>query len=105
MGNTELTAKMIGMKEARESLSQLVKEVNTKNARYLLSVRGKPQAVLFSLEDFLHNIVKTPQIMVKLQNASRKKNLQRLTMDDIDKEIRAYRRESRKQNCCKTGSI
>jgi prevent-host-death family protein len=88
---------MIGMKEARKSLSQLVKEVKTKNARYLLSVRGKPQAVLFSLEDFLQNIVKTPNIMVKLQKTARKKGLHRLTMDDIDREIRTYRRERREQ--------
>ena len=97
MADSELTAKIIGMKEARKSLSSLVKEVKTKNARYLLSVRGKPQAVLFSLEDFLHNIVKTPQIMVKLQNTARKKGLHRLTMDDIDREIGTYRREKREQ--------
>ncbi|MFQ6091332.1 MAG: hypothetical protein ACE5OR_01410 [bacterium] len=37
MADIELTAKMIGMEEARKSLSHLVSEVKTKNARYLLS--------------------------------------------------------------------
>ena len=87
--------RIIGLDEARKNLSKIVQEATIGKTRYLLGTRGKPKAVLIGVEDYLRNVLKRDRMSViaEIQLEAKAKGLDKLTMREIDKEIRAARRE------------
>jgi len=57
----------------------------------LISKKGEATAVILSVEDYLKNIVKQPDVLTKLQKQARKAGTDKLTLEDIDAEIKAFR--------------
>jgi len=45
-----------------------------------------------SIEDYLRSIVKQPEVMTRMQEAAKKRGLDKLTMEEIDAEIAAGRK-------------
>lgn len=76
---------------ARTQLGQLLERVSKNKDRFLISKRGKAKAVILGVEDFLENIVKQPEALTKLQKQAEKAGLNRLTLEEIDQEIKAFR--------------
>ena len=76
---------------ARTQLGQLLERVSKNKDRFLISKRGEAKAVILGVEDFLENIVKQPEALIKLQKQAEKAGLNRLTLEEIDQEIKAFR--------------
>jgi len=87
--------RVIGLDEARKNLSKIVQEANVGKTRYLLSMRGKPRAVVMGIEDYLRNVLKRDRLSViaEIQLDAKARGLVKLTMREIDKEIRVARKE------------
>ena len=87
--------RIIGLDEARKNLSKIVQEATIGKTRFLLSTRGKPRAVVIRVEDYLRNVLKRDRLSViaEIQLEAKSRGLDKLTKQEIDKEIRAARRE------------
>ena len=94
---TATATKLIDALKARVRFGEVMEEVEKKNTRFLVSRRGKPKIVLLSVEDYLKNILKEQGPLAEIQLTAEEKGLDQLTSEDIDVEIRAYRREKAKK--------
>ena len=77
---------------ARTQFGQILRRVKENQDRFFISRRGKTQAVILSVEDYLWNIVKQPEAITELREIAKGKGLDKLTMDEIDAEIAAFRK-------------
>jgi prevent-host-death family protein len=76
---------------ARTQLGQILERVKKHQDRFLISRKGEATAVILSVEDYLRNIVKQPDVLTKLQKQAKKARTNRLSLEDIDAEIKAFR--------------
>lgn len=76
---------------ARTQLGQILERVSKDKARFLISKRGEAKAVILGVEDYLKNIVKQPEALTKLQKQAEKAGTNKLTLEEIDREIKAFR--------------
>lgn len=58
----------------------------------MISKKGESTAVILSLEDYLKNIVKQPDVLTKLQEQAKRAGTNKLSLEDIDTEIKAFRK-------------
>lgn len=86
------TPKFIDALSARTRFGELMNRVEKENARFLVSRRGKPKVVILSVEDYLKYIVKQPDLLTSIQSNAQQTGLDRLTEEEIEAEIQAYRR-------------
>ena len=63
--------------------------------RFLVERNGKPTVVIMSVTDFVKTIAPAPNWLKEIQDDAKHAGLDGLTMDDIDAEIAAARRERR----------
>lgn len=80
---------------ARTQFGQILRRVKTKNERFVVDRRGEPQAVIMSMKDYVDLVAPEPEWLERIGEASRRRGTDKLTMRDIDAEMRAYRREMR----------
>jgi prevent-host-death family protein len=76
---------------ARTQLGQILERVKKNQDRFLISRNGEATAVILSVEDYLGNIVKQPKVLTKLQQQAKKAGTDKLTLEEIDAEIKAFR--------------
>ena len=76
---------------ARTQLGQILERVSQNKDRFLISKRGEAKAVILGVEDYLKNIVKQPEALTKLQKQAEKAGTNKLTLEEIDREIKAFR--------------
>jgi len=89
-GDLKVT-KTISALIARTQLGQILERVKKNQDRFLISKKGEATAVILSVEDYLRNIVKQPDILAKLQKQAKKAGTDKLSLEDIDAEIKAFR--------------
>ena len=89
-GDLKVT-KNISALMARTQLGQILERVKKNRERFLISKKGEATAVILSVEDYLRNIVKQPEVLTRLQKQARKAGTDKLTLEDIDAEIKAFR--------------
>ena len=77
---------------ARTQLGQILERVKRNQDRFLISKKGEATAVILSVEDYLKNIVKQPDVLTKLQKQAKKAGTDKLSLEDIDAEIKAFRK-------------
>jgi hypothetical protein len=70
-----------------------MRRARTQNTRFIVDRRGEPQVVIMSIQDFLKTIAPEKKVVAAIRDASRKQGKDKLSMRQIDAEIRAYRRE------------
>jgi len=89
-----MTLTMIGLNQARKDLSRLVKRAKNSNTRFLVSERGKPQAVVIGVDDFLKNVLKKERasVVAEIQLEAKEKGLETISAKEVDREIKAYRK-------------
>jgi len=80
---------------ARTQFGQLMDRAVRDNERFVVDRRGEPAVVILSVEDYLENVRSAPDWLREAWAGARKRGLDKLTMDEIDAEIGAYRREKR----------
>jgi prevent-host-death family protein len=77
---------------ARTQLGQILERVKKNQDRFLISKKGEATAVILSVEDYLRNIVKQPDVLTKVQKQAKKAGTDKLSLEDIDAEIKAFRK-------------
>jgi prevent-host-death family protein len=77
---------------ARTQLGQILERVKKNQDRFLISKKGEATAVILSVEDYLKNILKQPDVLTKLQEQAKKAGTNKLSLEDIDAEIKAFRK-------------
>ena len=87
--------KLINALEARTNLGSLLTKVSRDNERYLINRRGLSAAVILSVEDYLKNIVRTPELLVEIQNQAALKGKNKITDKEIEEVIKAYRKKNK----------
>jgi prevent-host-death family protein len=90
-GSLKVT-KSISALIARTQLGQILERVKKNQDRFLISRKGEATAVILSVEDYLKNIVKQPDVLTKLQKQAKKAGTNKLSLEDIDAEIKAFRK-------------
>ena len=66
------------------------------NERFVVERRGEPAVVILSVQDFIRIASPPPDWLEKAWSGARRRGLDKLTAQEIDDEIAAYRREKRK---------
>ncbi|MBU1147816.1 MAG: type II toxin-antitoxin system Phd/YefM family antitoxin [Candidatus Omnitrophica bacterium] len=69
-------AKYISVRELRKNLASVVKDVKAHYERYVVSKRGKPEAVLMSMDDYegwleTLEIMSDPEVMKDIKEAEK----------------------------------
>jgi len=84
--------KNISVLIARTPWGQILERVKNNQDRFLIRKKGEATAVILSVEDYLRNIVKQPDVLTKLQKQAKKAGTNKLSLEDIDAEIKAFRK-------------
>ena len=85
--------KVISALAARTQLSQIMRRARLEQTRFVVDRRGEPQIVIMGIEDFLRTIAPEKKILTAIRADARKKGKDKLPLREINREIRAYRRE------------
>ena len=93
---TRPTTKLIDALTVRTRFGEIMETVEREQVRYVVSRRGKAKMVLMSVRDYLKNIVKKPDILVRLQMDAKKAGRDTISDQEIDAEIAAYRKSIKK---------
>lgn len=89
---TKPMTKLIDALTARTRLGELMDEADADQVRFVVSRRGKAKVVIMSVRDYLNNVVKQPELLTRIQLSAREAGLNKVTEEDIDAEIAAYRK-------------
>lgn len=94
---TTTITNVITIEKAKDVFPKLIKEVKGSKKRYLLSLEGKPQAVVLGFEDFMRSVLRSgrSRVVAKIQEEATAKGLNTLTLKDINAEGKAYREEKK----------
>jgi prevent-host-death family protein len=83
---------------ARTQLGQIMQRAAQKRERFLVGRRGQPIVMIMSIEDYVDSMSPAPDW---LENAWKKAELMgadKLTAREIDREVRALRKEKREKS-------
>jgi len=81
---------------ARTQFRQIMDRAIENNERFVVERRGEPAVVIMSVQDFVRTASPPPDWLEKAWTGAKRRGLDKLTAQDIDAEIAAYRREKRK---------
>jgi prevent-host-death family protein len=79
---------------ARTQFGQIMDLAVKENQRFVVDRRGEPAVVIMSVQDFIRTVAPPPDWLTKAWAGAKRRGLDKLTLDDIDAEIAAYRRET-----------
>jgi prevent-host-death family protein len=87
--------KLVSALTARTQFGQIMKRAKEKRDRFVVGRRGEPQVVIMGVKDFIDTIAPEPEFLRLIGEEAKRKGKNKLTMRQIDAEIRAARRERR----------
>ena len=87
--------KKISALTARTQLGQIMNRAVDHNERFLVERNGEPAVLILSIADYVKTFAPPPDWLEKSWNTAKRRGLDKLSMNDIDAEIAAYRREKR----------
>jgi prevent-host-death family protein len=87
--------KKISALTARTQLGQIMNRAVAHNERFLVERNGEPAVLILSVADFVKTFAPPPDWLEKSWDTAKRRGLDKLSMDDIDSEIAAYRGERR----------
>lgn len=94
--NAREIPKSVTSAQARSNLGQMIRRASGKNReRFLIKMRGEPKAVVIGIDEYLSLIAPTSPIMAEIHAYSVAHGGDKITMEEIDAEIAAYRAEQR----------
>jgi prevent-host-death family protein len=85
--------KIVSALAARTQFGQIMRRARSGETRFVVDRRGEPQVVIMGIRDFLKTIAPEKKVLAAIRAAARGKGKNRISMREIDREIRAYRRE------------
>jgi hypothetical protein len=77
---------------ARTQFGQILERVSQNSERFVVIKKGEAKAVILGVKDFLQSVVETPDALSALQREAAKSGANKLTLEEIEKEIDAVRR-------------
>ncbi|MHC5537762.1 type II toxin-antitoxin system Phd/YefM family antitoxin [Singulisphaera rosea] len=87
----EAPVRIIGSRELHQNLPGILRELENESVRYVLTVHGKPRAVLVGAEPYLNMVIdgKSPsEALVGLQlSALLGGNLNSMPLDDLERAL------------------
>ena len=87
---------MIPALTARTQFGQILRRVRHSKERFIVGRRGQPQAVIMGVEEYLKSVGGAVPVLEKIWKESEAKGLQRMTLREINREIKHSRSERRK---------
>jgi prevent-host-death family protein len=90
---------------ARTQFGQILERASKNNERFLVTKKGEAKAIILGVEDFLQAIAETPKSLSALQEQAKKSGVDKLTLEEIEKEIDAVRRIKHKKKYDAYGSL
>lgn len=81
---------------ARTQLGQIIDLAVDRNERFLVERNGEPSVLIISVADFVRTLAPPPDWLTSVQDEARRKGVDKLTMPEIDAEIKAARRARRR---------
>jgi prevent-host-death family protein len=85
--------KVVSALAARTQFGQIMRRARSGEARFVVDRRGEPQVVIMGIRDFLKTIAPEKKVLAAIRLAARRNGKNKLSMREIDREVRAYRRE------------
>jgi prevent-host-death family protein len=89
-------ARIVSALTARTQFGQILKRAGQNRERFVVGKRGDPKVIIMGIEEYLRNFTKPLPVVEEIRREAKAKGLDRLTMRDINREIKRYRKE-RKQ--------
>jgi prevent-host-death family protein len=80
---------------ARTQFGQIMNRAVENHERFVVDRRGEPAVVIMSVEDFIKSVAPPPEWLEKAWSGAKRRGLDKLTPQEIDAEIKAYRREKK----------
>jgi prevent-host-death family protein len=87
--------KKISALTARTQFGQIMNRAVERQERFLVDRRGTPAVIIMSVDDYLRTIAPEDIALKNIRDEAKRTGLHKLTMEDVDAEIAAYRREKR----------
>jgi prevent-host-death family protein len=78
---------------AGSEFGQILDRAADHNERFVVERNGEPAVMILSLAEFARAVAPTPDWLTEIQSASRRTGTDAVTMEDIDAEIAAARRD------------
>lgn len=91
-------AKVMSVSKARAQLGQIMHEANKGKARFVVRKKGEAPVVILGIQDYIKSFAPEPEILRIIGEESKKKGTHKMTMRQIDAEIKAARQEQRLKN-------
>jgi prevent-host-death family protein len=87
--------KLVTALTARTQFGQIMRRAKEKRDRFVVGRRGEPQVVIMGVKDFIDTIAPAPEFLRLIGEEATRKEKSKMTMRQIDAEIRKSRRERR----------
>src|SRR5229473_5905327 len=78
---------------ARTQFGQIMDLAVKNNERFIVDRRGEPAVVIMSVQDFIRIAAPPPDWLQKAWAGAKRRGLDRLSLDEVNTEIEAHRRE------------
>ena len=82
---------------ARTQFGQILERVSGNRERFVVTKKGEAKAIILGVEDFLQAVVKIPPELAAIQAEAKKRGVEKMTLEEIEKEIHAVRQTKRQQ--------
>jgi prevent-host-death family protein len=93
MATLDTSLKVISALAARTQLGQIMRRARLEQTRFVVDRRGEPQVVIMGIKDLLDTIAPEKKVLAAIRAEARKKGKDKLSLRQINREIRSYRRE------------
>ena len=93
MATLDTSLKVISALAARTQLGQIMRRARLEQTRFLVDRRGEPQVVIMGIKDFLNTIAPEKKVLAAIRADAHKKGKDKISLREINREIRSYRRE------------
>src|SRR5713101_10087355 len=78
---------------ARTQFGHIMDLAVKNNERFIVDRRGEPAVVIMSVQDFIRTAAPPPDWLAKAWAGAKRRGLDALTLDEINAEVEAHRRE------------
>jgi len=79
---------------ARTQFGQIMRRASgQKQERFLVEKRGEPAVIILGVEDFFRTLAPEPEVLAAIRAEAKRNKTGELSMESIDREIAAYRKE------------
>ena len=79
---------------ARTQFGQIMDLAVTKNERFIVDRRGERAIVIMSVQDFVRTAAPPPDWLQRAWSGAKRRGLDAVTLDDVNAEVEAHRREN-----------